>query len=168
MKTRILVLFLIAIGACAKATSTTPEATAPTPEATSTFTVQTAGTVGSPSATAVVSNTATLETVACSGPVKVVSNAVTDPALPPGVVVSIDASGLSCVGQTTKTIYLNTGYANLTRPLVANDVIKTSFAFYPNGPGGFAKARTALLTLKLGYNTTSGALTSATALVGNL
>jgi len=47
-------------------------------------------------------------------------------------------------------------------------VIKTTFAFYPNAPGGFAKARTALLTLNLGYNTTTGALTSATAIVGNL
>jgi len=105
------------------------------------------------------------ESVACSGPVKLTTAAVSDPTMPPGVVVSIDARGLTCIGQVTGTKYVNSGQANLTRLLVANDVIKTTFAFY--APGGFLHARTAQLTLNLSYDTKTGALLSSSVTVGS-
>src|SRR5713101_2045610 len=86
---------------------------------------------------------------------------------PPGVVVRVDARGLTCVGATSKTAYLNTGFANITRLLVASDVVKMTFALYPNTAGGYMKARTGMVTVNLSYNTTTGALTGASATIGN-
>jgi hypothetical protein len=134
--------------------------------ATSTFSVTSSGTIGTAN-TLAVATTATPENIACTGTVKIVTTAVTDPSLPPGVVVSLDARGLSCIGQTSKTAYLNTGFANLTRLLVANDVVKMTFALYPNTAGAYMKARTGMVTANLAYNTTTGALTSASVTIGN-
>lgn len=104
------------------------------------------------------------ETVMCSGKAKV----ATTPATAANVVVSIDVTGLECVGATTGARYVNTGYANLTRSLVASEVIETTFAVYRDVPGGVHRSRTALLTLNLTYDTTTGALTSAAGRIGNL
>jgi len=121
-------------------------------QAVSSFTVQASGTVTSPSG----------ESVAFSGPVQVTATVVTDPAGgPPTSVVSIDARQLVATGATSGAAYVNSGQANLTRPLAATDVIQTTFAFFPDGPGGFLKTRTALLTLNLAYNLATSALTSA-------
>ena len=159
LKLRFVLSFLLGCVLVAAA----PASAQTTANATSTFTVQTSGTVGTTSRTAAApaGGTATPEAISCTGPVKLSTSAVTDPTLPPGVVVSVDARGLSCVGQTTKTVYLNSGQANLTRPLAATDVVQTTFAVYPNTAGGYMNARTAMVTLNLSYNTTTGALTSA-------
>jgi hypothetical protein len=98
--------------------------------------------------------------------VKLTTAAVSDPTMPPGVVVSIDARGLTCIGQVSGIKYVNSGQANLTRLLVANDVIKTTFAFYAPG-GGYLNARTAQLTLNLSYDTKTGALLSSSVTVGS-
>jgi len=135
--------------------------------ATSTFSVTTSGTVGTGTTSTVAVGTATPETISCTGTVKISTVAVTDPSLPPGVVVSVDTRGLSCVGQSTKTTYLNSGQANLTRLLVASDVVQMTFAIYPNTAGGYLKARTGMATLNLSYDTTTGALTAASASIGN-
>lgn len=109
------------------------------------------------------------EAVVCKGQASVTTTAVIDPAMPPpGVLVTIDVSGLSCVGASSGARYTNSGVARLTRLLVANDVIGTTFAVYKDAPGGFLAARTALLNLSLSFNTTTGALTSASATLGNL
>ena len=100
------------------------------------------------------------DNISCSGSVKVTTTFVTDPVLPPSEVVFIDARSVACTGQNG-TVWLNNGQANLTRPLVANDVIKTTIAIFPNTATGYLKARTALLTLNLSFNTTTGALLSA-------
>ena len=142
--------------------------------ASSTFTTTSSGTVGTPTASTSTASagdfgTATKapEAISCSGSVKLGSVAVNDPLLPPQVVVSVDTRSLSCVGQSTKTVYLNSGQANLTRPLVASDVIKTTFAVYPNTADGYTHARTAMVTLNLTFDTTTGALTGASASIGN-
>jgi hypothetical protein len=103
-----------------------------------------------------------IESVACTGPLKVSAVTVRDPIMPPSVVFSFDSRGLSCVGETSKIAYINSGQANLTRPLVPVDVIETTFAYYQDVPGGYLKARTAVATLNVSYNTTTGALTGAT------
>ena len=141
--------------------------------ATSTFSVSSSGTVGTAPG-----NTATpvadappptpqTEMISCTGTVKVSTVSVSDPALGPQVVVSLDTTALSCVGQSTKTTFLNSGQGNLTRPLVANDVLKMTFAVYPNTAGGYLKARTGMATANLSFNTTTGALTAASVTIGN-
>jgi hypothetical protein len=132
--------------------------------ASSTYTVPVSGTLGKPTApgaAAPPSGAPAPEAVSCTGPLKLSAVAVKDPIMPPSVVLSFDARGLSCVGQTSKIAYLNSGQANLTRPLVANDVIETTFAYYQNVAGGYLKARTAVANLNVSYDTTTGAITSA-------
>jgi hypothetical protein len=129
--------------------------------ASSSYTVSVSGTLGTTTASAGTVSTSP-EAVICTGPLKLSAVTVRDSIMPPSVVFSFDSRGLSCVGQTSKIAYLNSGQANLTRPLVPTDVIETTFAFYQNVPGGYLKARTAVATLNVSYNTTTGALASAT------
>jgi hypothetical protein len=139
--------------------------------ATSSFSVKSSGTVGTAAPGTVSSSslgTASPEAINCSGTVKVSTVAVSDPVLGPQLVVSVDTTALSCVGQTTKATYLNSGQGNLTRPLVANDVIKMTFAIYPNTAGGYLRARTGLVTANLSFDTTTGALTGASASISSL
>jgi hypothetical protein len=133
----------------------------------SSFSATTSGTIGTPPGGATVSSGATPETISCTGTVKLATTAVMDPGLPPIVVVTVDARGLTCVGQTSKTSYLNTGFATLTRRLVTSDVVQMTFALYPNTAGGYMNARTGMVTATLNYDTTTGALTSASAAIGN-
>ena len=133
---------------------------------TSTFSVLSSGTVVG-TAPGGAASVAAPENINCTGTVKIITTAVSDPTLPPGVVVFVDARGLSCVGATSKTVYLNSGIANLSRLLVPADVVKMTFALYPNTVGGYMQARTGMLTLNLTYNTTTGALTSASSSIGN-
>ncbi len=131
--------------------------------ASSSYTVSVSGTLGTKTTTASSGTVSTSpEAVSCTGPLKISAVTVRDPVMPPGVVFSFDSRGLSCVGLTSKIAYINSGQANLTRPLVPTDVVETTFAFYQNVPGGYLKARTAVATLNVSYNTTTGALTSAT------
>jgi hypothetical protein len=131
--------------------------------ATSTFSLTSSGTVGTATGTIAPAP----EAISCTGTVKVSSMSVTDPVLGPQVVVWLDTTALSCVGVTTKTTYLNSGQGNLTRPLVATDVLKMTFALYPNTAGGYMNARTGMVTANLTFNTTTGALTAASASIGS-
>ncbi|HZX93401.1 MAG TPA: hypothetical protein VFE90_02720 [Myxococcales bacterium] len=122
-------------------------------QATSSFTVQTSGSV-----------TTSSETVNFSGPIEITSTIVTDPlGGPPTAVVSVDARQLVAQGATTGTLFLNSGQAMLTRELLSTDTIQTTFSFFPPGPGGFLKTKTAVVNLTLTYNLTTQALTNATA-----
>jgi len=132
--------------------------------ASSSYTVAVSGTLGTTTKTGAASpgtGATAPEAVSCTGPLKLSAVTVRDPIMPPSVVFSFDSRGLSCVGQTSKIAYLNSGQANLTRPLVANDVVETTFAYYQNVAGGYLKARTAVATLNVFYDTTIGAITSA-------
>jgi len=129
--------------------------------ASSTYTVPVSGTLGTLIAPGAGVPPGSPEAVSCTGPLKISAVVVRDPVMPPSVVFSFDARGLSCVGQISKIAYINSGQANLTRPLVANDVVETTFAYYQNVAGGYLKARTAVATLNVFYDTTIGAITSA-------
>jgi hypothetical protein len=138
--------------------------------ATSTFSVSSSGTVGTASRTTVAADGTIIpapEAISCTGTVKVSSMAASDAVLGPQVVVWLDTTALSCVGVTSKTTYLNSGQGNLTRPLVATDVLKMTFALYPNTAGGYMNARTGMVTANLTFNTTTGALTAASASIGS-
>lgn len=123
---------------------------------TSSFTIQISG-----NASAV--KTGLPETVMFSGPLVVTATVVTDPALGPTAAVFVDGRGVVGTGAKTKSTYLNTCVANLTRPFGATDVIQTTCAFYPDVAGGYMSSKTALVTLNLTYNTTTMALTNVTA-----
>jgi hypothetical protein len=107
------------------------------------------------------------ENVECSGDLTIDTKAVADPTLAPGVVVSIDAAALVCVGQATRGRYVTDGQPTLTRLLVPSDVVTTTLAFHRNSADELLPSRTALLTLKLTYDTATGALTGATASLGD-
>ena len=132
--------------------------------ASSSYTVAVSGTLGTTTKTGAASpgtGATAPEAVSCTGPLKINAVTVRDPIMPPSVVFSFDSRSLSCVGQTSKIAYINSGQANLTRPLVASDVVETTFAYYQDVAGGYLKARTAVATLNVSYDTTTGAVTSA-------
>jgi len=79
----------------------------------------------------------------------------------PRVVLSIDLRDVSGQGLSTGTTYVSTGEANLTRLLVPSDLVEVTFALVPSGPGGILSARTALASLTLTFDLTSGTLTAA-------
>ena len=128
---------------------------------TSSFTLAVSGT-----ASAV--KTGLAETVQFSGPLIVTATVVNDPTLGPAVALFVDGRGVTGTGNKTKTAYANTCVANLTRPFGPTDVVRTTFAFFQNVPGGYMSAKTGLLTLNLTYNTTTQALTNVTACVGTM
>jgi hypothetical protein len=128
---------------------------------TSTFTIQVSGTASSV-------KTGLPETVMFSGAVVVTATVVTDPALPPGVVVSVDGTGVTGTGNKTKTVYVNTCQANLTRLFGPTDTIQTTFAFFQDAAGGYMSAKTGVLTLNLTYDTATMALTNVTGSVGTM
>jgi hypothetical protein len=161
--TAVLYLFGAAAGLLLAAAPAHAQATA-----SSTYSVPVSGTLGTPAPSGVRTVApGAPETVTCTGQLKLSALAVKDPTMPPSVVLSFDSRGLSCVGQTSKIAYVNSGQANLTRPLVANDVVETTFAYYQNVAGGYLNARTAVAKLNLSYDTTTGAITSASGTIGN-
>jgi hypothetical protein len=107
------------------------------------------------------------ENVHCTGDVQLGTKAVNDPSLPPGIVLSVDATGLTCAGQATRGKYVTDSSETLTRLLVPSDVVQTTLAFHKATPNGFLTAKTALLTLNLTYDPVTGALTGATATLGD-
>jgi hypothetical protein len=145
----------------------------------STFTIQVSGTASA-------LKTGLPETVKFSGPVVITTTVVTDPTvstptaastvLPPSVVVQIDGRGVIGTGQKTGTIYVNECEANLTRLFAATDSVEVTFAFFPapsstaaaGSVGSYLSSKTGVLTLSLTYDTTTTALTGATAAVGTL
>jgi len=125
-------------------------------EADSTFKAHVSGTlVGAP------------ETVSCSGPVKLSVTVQHDTAGPTNAIVTVDTQDLKCRGLRTKTPYINSGHAILTRHLLPTDVTETSIAVYPDTSDGHLNARSALLSLKLSYDVANGALRHASVTLSN-
>jgi hypothetical protein len=140
---------------------------APSADAQSARSTRASSVTGALSAGAAVGSDPAAENVQCSGDLTIDTKAVADPTLPPGVVVSIDASALVCVGQATRGRYVTDGQPTLTRLLVPSDVVTTTLAFHRNSADELLPSRTALLTLKLTFDTATGALTGATATLGD-
>ena len=102
------------------------------------------------------------EAVTFVGNAQITATVVTDPVLPPQVVVGIDGLSVIGTGQTSGLTYKNECEANLTRPLTTSDTIHLTFAVFKDGPGSALTAKTGLLTLNLTYNTTTMVLTNVT------
>jgi hypothetical protein len=140
---------------------------APSADAQSASSSRAPSVTGTLSAGAAVSVDPAAENLRCSGDLTIDTKAVADPTLPPGVVVSIDASALVCLGQATRGRYVTDGQPTLTRLLVPSDVITTTLAFHQDTLDELLTSRSALLTLNLTYDTATGALTGATASLGD-
>ena len=127
----------------------------------STFTVNVAGTF-----TAL--QTGLAEDIQFSGPVLVTASVVTDPILPPGVVISIDGKGVTGVGLKTGAVFHNGCEANLTRRFGATDALHTTFTFFENKAGSYMFAKSAMLNLNLTYSPTTMSLGNVTASIAAL
>jgi hypothetical protein len=125
-------------------------------EADSTFTTHVSGKIlGAP------------EDIKCSGPVKLSVMVQNDPGKQANAIVTVDATDLKCRGLRTKTSYVNSGHAILTRLLSSTDATETSIAVYPDTGDGHLNARSALLSLKLSYDVATGALRHASVALSN-
>jgi hypothetical protein len=165
----VLITALAAAGAQAQ-TGKTPSATAvitptdpadPVDTVTTTKTVQTSGSADS-------AKTGLAESVAFSGPLVINTYVVTDPDLGPSTVVQVDGKGITGSGTTSKTAYLNGCEAILTRPFAAKDHIELTFTFFDEASDSYLRAKTALVTLDLTFDTTTKQLTGATSVVSAL
>ena len=107
------------------------------------------------------------EDIKCSGPVKLSVMVQTDPGRETNAIVTVDTQDLKCRGVRTKTSYVNSGHAILTRLLSSTDVTETSIAVYPDTSDGHLNARSALLSLKLSYDVATGALRDASVALSN-
>ena len=105
------------------------------------------------------------EDVYLSGLVQISTVVVRDPdfGTPPKVRVSIDFSNVTGQGLRTGTKYVAGGNQVLIRPLVRSDVVDVVFPFYPSGTTGTTRARSALASFTLTYDTTTGVARGASA-----
>jgi hypothetical protein len=104
------------------------------------------------------------ESVFFSGTAQItVRPAQADVASVPRVVISIDLGDLSGKGLSSGAAYSASGQLNLTRRLVAGDVIRATIPFFARGAGPTARGRTAVASFSFDYDVTTGALTSARA-----
>lgn len=166
-----LLLLITALAAGVQAqTAKAPAATAvitpadpaePVDTVATTKTVQTSGAADS-------AKTGLAENVSFAGPLVVNTYVVTDPDLGPSTIVQVDGKGIKGTGDRAATTYLNGCEAILTRPFAAKDHIEVTFAFFDDASDSYLRAKTALLTLDLTYDTTTKQLTSATSVVSPL
>ena len=108
------------------------------------------------------------EAVDFSGPLRMSATVITDPVRPPIVYVTIDGRGVKGIGNKTGKVYLNECEASVHRRFKGTNVIRTTFAFFENGPQSYLRSKTGLLTLNLDFDRTTKVLTKATGSVGTL
>ena len=137
---------------------------------------------GAPSASAVVSTLSTAalgnvsgsvtgapETVSFSGSVSIGSKRVSDPDFgsPDIVVLSVDLSGMTGTGQSSKATYVVSNQEIIQRPLTAGENIVVTFPFSKSGSSMSMSPRIGAATLALSFDVTTGALTAAKVTVSN-
>jgi hypothetical protein len=107
------------------------------------------------------------ESVVFAGLAKIDSKMVTDPDFgnPPNVVLSIDLSGVSGVGLSTKTKYVTASREIVIRPLAATDQVEIDFPFYQSGTDASVTSRTGQVTFALSFDLASGTLTGALGII---
>jgi len=120
------------------------------------------------SGTASALKTGLSEAVNFSGPLVMSTTVITDPIRPPVVYVTIDGRGVKGIGDKTGKVYLNECEASVHRRFKGTNVIRTTFAFFENGPQSYLRSKTGLLTLNLDFDRTTKVLTKATGSVGTL
>jgi hypothetical protein len=108
------------------------------------------------------------ESVSFSGKAKVSANVVTDPDFggTPTVVLSIDLSGLSGVGASTRKKYVTADGEVINRRLAAGDIVQYTFPFYENGASAMS-ARVGSVSFNLSFDVNTLMLTGATGSIGS-
>ena len=93
---------------------------------------------------------------------------ITDPDFgnPPKMVLSINLSDVTNIGQRTKTTYVTSDEQTLTRPLAATDTVQMTFPFYPSD-GSAISSRTGMASFNLSFDENSLTLTGVTGAIGS-
>jgi hypothetical protein len=141
--------------------------------ATSTAATSTSSTTTSTSTTALVAITGIVsgspESVSFSGQAKVSTKAVTDPDFgnPPSVVISIDLSGVTGVGSSTKKKYVISNQEILTRKLTAADTLQMTFPFYLSTSSALASNSVGMASFNLSFDMVTMRLTGASGAIAS-
>ena len=101
------------------------------------------------------------ESVVFSGQAKVSSKLAPDPDFNrPSLVMSIDLSGLSGVGKSSKAKYVIVGPENVQRSVAASHLVEFVFPFAKSG-SNVGSAQSGAASFALGFDTNTGVVTSA-------
>ena len=166
--TRISVALAISTALC----WTAPAAAQTTMSASTTVSTSTSSTTTTTSTSALVPVTGVVtggaESVSFSGKAKVSANVVTDPDFggTPTVVLTIDLSGLSGVGASTRKKYVTADGETVNRRLAAGDIVQYNFPFYVNGASAMS-ARVGSASFNLSFDVNTLKLTGATGSIGS-
>jgi hypothetical protein len=102
------------------------------------------------------------ESVVFSGQAKVSSKLAPDPDFNrPSLVLSIDLSGLSGVGSSTSTKYVIGGPELVQRAVAATQQVEFTFPFAKSGSMNLGSAQSGVASFALGFDTSTGVVTSA-------
>jgi len=85
----------------------------------------------------------------------------------PTLVLSIDLTGVSAVGSSTRSKYVVSGPEMVQRKVAASQLVEITFPFAKGSMGGASDARTGVATFALNFNLNSGAVTSGTGSVSS-
>ena len=104
----------------------------------------------------------TPESVSFSGTAKVATRLAPDPDFgSPSLVVSIDLTGVSGVGSSTRTKYSIGGPEIVQKRLVPSYLVDITFPFYASGTNGTSGARSGQATFSFNVDSATGAVSSA-------
>lgn len=102
------------------------------------------------------------ENVVFSGQAKVNSKLAPDPDFNrPSLVMTIDLTGLSGVGTSTRTKYVIAGPENLLRRVATSHWVEFTFPFAKSGAMNLGSAQSGVASFALGFDVNTGAITSA-------
>ena len=102
------------------------------------------------------------ESVSFSGTAKIGTRLAPDPDFgSPSLVVSIDLSGVSGVGSSTRTKYVISGPEIVQKRLVPSYAVDITFPFYKSGTMGTAGARSGQATFSFNVDSATGAVSGA-------
>jgi hypothetical protein len=106
------------------------------------------------------------ESVAFSGQAQIGTRVAPDPDFNnPKLVFSIDLTGVSGVGLSTKKKYVIRGPEIVQRGLVFSHQVEITFPFLESGSTGMSSTRSGLASFALSIDVNTGAVTTATASV---
>jgi hypothetical protein len=105
----------------------------------------------------------TPESVSFTGVARVGARLAPDPDFGfPSLVMTIDLTGITGVGLSTRTKYAIGGPEIVQRRLAATHLVDITFPFYQSGTDGSSGARSGAASFALDVDTASGSVTSAT------
>lgn len=106
---------------------------------------------------------ASTERVTFSGKAVIKAKVIEDPDFrtAPIVVLSVDMSGISGVGETSRKKYVTTNKTVIQRRLRASDSIAVTFPFWPSGTSATGTGPVGVMSIALTYDVNNRKLTAA-------